>query len=142
MNKYKNPNSTAVGTAGQMVNENMKTEKQINYQHYGIFANDNTYAVTFNPQINRPPTKHMTHYPIKPPPTNQHITITYNEPPASLTDGKVYLNNAAANAPPIIPPYLNKPEDLATIQGLADEKNKGRVIYGPTHIIKQKNIVY
>ena len=142
MNKYKNPNSTAVGTAGQMVNENMKTEKQINYQHYGIFANDNTYAVTFNPQINRPPTKHMTHYPIKPPPTNQLITITYNEPPASLTDGKAYLNNATSNTPPIIPPYLNKPEDLATIQGLADEKNKGRIDYYKPITVDKKFIHY
>ena len=142
MNKYKNPNSTTVGVSGCMVNENMRTEKQINYNHYGIFANDNTYAITFNPYINRPPTKQMTHYPIKPPPTNQHITRTYNEPPVSLTDGKTYLNNAASNAPPILPPFLNKPEDLATIQGLADEKNKGTIQYGPTHTINQTNIVY
>ena len=142
MNKYKNPNSTTIGVSGCMVNENMRTEKQINYNHYGIFANDNTYAVTFNPFINRPPTKHMTHYPIKPPPANQHITKTYNEPPVSLTDGKVYLNNATSNPPPLLPPHLNKPEDLAAIQGLANEKNKGRVQYGPTHIVNQKNIVY
>ena len=110
MNKYKNPNSNIVGSTGQMYNEATKTEKQINYNHYGIFANDNTYDVTFNPYINRPPTKKMAHYPIKPPPTNQHITKTYNEPPVSLTDGKTYLNNAASNAPLILPPFLNKPE--------------------------------
>ena len=142
MNKYKSPNSTAVGTSGCMFNENMKTEKQIEYKHYGIFANDNTYAVTFNPQINRPPTKHMTHYPIKPPPTNQHITITYNEPPASLTDGKAYLNNAESNPPPILPPYLNKSEDLASIQGLADEKNKGRIDYYKPITVDKKFIHY
>ena len=142
MNKYKNPNSTTVGVSGCMVNENMKTEKQINYNHYGIFANDNTYAVTFNPYINRPPTKQMIHYPIKPPPTNEHITKTYNEPPVSLTDGKVYLNNATSNTPPLLPPHLNKPEDLTKIQGLANEKNKGRIQYGPTHIVDKKNIIY
>lgn len=142
MNNYKNPYSTTVGTEGAMFNEGTKTEQKIDFNHFGIFSNDNTYAVTFNPKINRPPTKYFTNKPVKPPPTNQHITKTYNEPPVSLTDGKAYLNNATSNPPPLLPPHLNKPEDLAAIQGLANEKNKGRVQYGPTHIVNQKNIVY
>ena len=41
MNKYRNPNSTTVGTEGSMFNEGTKTEKNIEYNHFGIFSNDN-----------------------------------------------------------------------------------------------------
>ena len=142
MNKYGSPNSNAIGTTGQMYNENMKTEKYINNKHYGIFSNDNTYAITFNPYINKPPTKLMIDKPVKLPPSNQHITKTYNEPPSSLTDGKQYLHNAKSKKPPLLPPYLTKPEDLGEIQGRANEKDKGNVIYGPTNKVKFETFLY
>ena len=142
MNKYRSPNSTTVGTAGQMVNEGLKTEKQINYPHYGIYSNDNTYAVTFNPYMNRPPTKMFSHYPIKSPPTNQRITKTYNEPPVSITENNVYLSNAASKESPILPPYLNEPEDNSVIQGLSEEKNKDQIDYIEPITIDKKSIHY
>ena len=133
MNKYRPANTTIVGASGQMTGEGAKHDRTINYNHYGIFANDNTYAVTFSPYINRPPTKIIEQKPIKPPQTNQHITKPLHEPPTSMTDAKFYLNNASADKPPLLPPYLNKPEDLGRIQGLANEKDKGNVLYGPAH---------
>lgn len=142
MNKYKNPNSSTVGATGQMFNEATKTEQNINYNHFGIFANDNTYAITFNPYINRPPTKYIQHIPVKPPPTDEHITKTYNEPPTSLTDGRQYLNNSKSKPPPLLPPYLNKPEDLGVIQGNTDERNKSNIIYNKPININKRNIHY
>ena len=133
MNKYRPANTTIVGASGQMTGEGAKHDRTIDYNHFGIYANDNTYAVTFNPHYNRPPTKIIEQKPIKQPPSNQHITKPIVEPPTSMTDGKVYLNNATANKPPLLPPYLNKPEDLARIQGLANEKDKGNIKYGPAH---------
>ncbi|KAK8836401.1 hypothetical protein M9Y10_039744 [Tritrichomonas musculus] len=137
MNKYRQSNTTIVGASGQMYAEGAKHDRNINYTHYGIFANDNTYAVTFNPRYNRPPTKIIEQKPIKQPPSNQYITKPLHEPPTSITEAKFYLNNATADKPPLLPPYLNRPEDLGIIQGLANEKNKGNIEYGPAH----KNII-
>lgn len=142
MNKYKNPNSTTIGTTGCMYNESTTTNEDVEYNHYGIYSNDNTYAVTFNPHINRPPTKNMPHYPVRPPPTDEHMTLTQNEPPVSMTDGMHYLNNATTLPPPLLPPYLNKPQDLAAIQGLANERDKANLIYTKPANISFKNIHY
>lgn len=141
-NKYKSPFSEIVGREGEMYNEATMTNPNLHFQHFGIFANDNTYAVTFNPLINRPFTKIMEHKPVRPPPTNQHITKPICEPPVSMTDSQFYLNNAKAITPPILPPYLKMPQDLARIQGLAKENNKGSIIYGPTHTVTTNNIIY
>lgn len=142
MNKYKSPNSTTFGTTGCMYNESTNTDKDIEYKHFGLYANDNTYAVTFHPHINRPPTTYMPHYPVRPPPTNEQMTLTQNEPSVSMTDGMHYLNNATSKPPPLLPPYMNRPDDLTTIQGSADEKNKANLIYFKPHNVNIKNIHY
>lgn len=142
MNKYKSPISTTFGTTGCMYNESTITMKDIEYNHYGLYANDNTYAVTFNPHINRPPTTYIPHNPVRPPQTNEQMTITQNEPSVSMTDGMHYLNNATSKPPPYLPPYLNRPDDQPTIQGLADEKNKANLIYFKPHNVNIKNIHY
>lgn len=142
MNKYRNPNSTTVGAEGAMFNEGTKTEKTIEFNHFGIFSNDNTYAVTFNPKINRPPTKYMENKPVKPPKSNQHKTKPLHEPPVSITDGGYYLKKDKAPKAPILPPYLKKPEKLGEIQGRADERNKGRIGYFKPINVKQANIHY
>ena len=107
MNRYRDPNSSTVGAEGTMYNQATRTEKTLNYNHYGIFANDNTYAVMFNPYINRPPTKYMTDKPVKPPPSKQHITKPTTEPATSIT-----------KQPPLLPPYLTNPEDLGARKGI------------------------
>ena len=142
MNNYKNPHSTTIGTEGAMFNEAMKMEKKIDFNHYGIFSNDNTYAVSFNPNINRPPMKYFQNKPIKPPHTNQHITKPINEPPVSITDGGYFMKKDKPKEPPLLPPYLKKPEKLGEVQGKAHEKDKGQIIYGPKHKVKIENIVY
>ncbi len=142
MNKYRNPNSTTVGTEGAMFNEGTKTEKHIDFNHYGIFSNDNTYAVTFNQNINRPPTKYFENKPVRPPKSNQHVTRVSVEPPVSLTDGGYYLKNDKTKKPPILPPYLKKPEDPNIIQGKAEEKNKGNIYYYKPTKIKENKIHY
>ena len=142
MNKYRNPNSTIVGTDGLMYNQATKIFKKIDYPHYGIFSNDNTYPATFNPYINKPPTLKVQQEIVRPPPTNQHITKPYCEPPVCLTDSRAYIHHATAKPAPLLPPYLNKPEDLGRIQGLCDKRMKEYVIYGPTQTIVQKNIQY
>ena len=142
MNNYKNPYSTTVGTEGAMFNENTKTEAKIDFNHYGIFSNDNTYAVKFNPNINRPPTKYFTDKPVKPPPTNQHITKGLHEPAVAITDGGYYIKKDKANSPPLLPVYLNKPEDLGQIHGLSNERNKGRIYYYKPQDFTEKRIHY
>ena len=142
MNRYKDPNSSTVGAEGTMFNQATRTEKQIEYNHYGIFANDNTYAITFNPYINRPPTKYMADKPVKPPPSNQHITKPTVEPATSITDGGFYLKNNKTKKPPLLPPYLNKPEELGEIQGRAYEKDKAQIIREPNRKVKFETILY
>lgn len=142
MNKYRNANTTIVGGEGMMYNQATEIVKKVDYPHYGIYSNDNTYAVTFNPQINRPPTQIIQSEVVKPPHTNQHITKPVCEPPVALSDSRMYLNNAQARPAPVLPPYLNKPEDLGRIQGLCDKRLKEYVIYGPTTTIKTQKIQY
>ncbi len=142
MNKYRSPNTKIVAGDGLMYNQATKIEKDIKYQHYGIYSNDNTYAVTFNPYINRPPTKFMQTESVRMPPSDQHITKPVCEPPVALSDSRMYLNNAQARPAPVLPPYLNKPEDLGRIQGLCDKRLKEYVIYGPTTTIKTQKIQY
>lgn len=132
-----------VGAEGTMFNENVKIEKEMEqFNHYGIFSNDNTYAVMFNPKINRPPMKYFDNKPVRPPPSKQHITKPLHEPPVAITDGGYYLRKDKAPKAPELPVYLKKPEKLGEVQGLAQEKEKGRVIYGPTKKVKITNIVY
>ena len=141
-NNYKSANSEIVGREGQMYNEATETNKQIKYQHYGIFTNTNTYAVTFNPMINRPETKYIENKPVRRPPEKQHMTKGLHEPPVSMTDGQYYIHHGHIKAPPLLPPYLKKPEKLGEVQGLAYEKNKGNVIYGPKHKVIVENNIY
>ena len=141
-NNYNSPNAEIVGREGQMYNEATETNQHVKYVHYGIFANTNTYAVTFNPMINRPETKYFQHQPIKRPPENQHRTKGLHEPPVSMTDGQYYLHHGQVKAPPLLPPYLKKPEKLGEMQGLAHEKDKGNIIYGPTHKVIVENNIY
>lgn len=140
MNRYKDPNSSTVGTEGLMYNQATKTEKKIDYNHYGIFSNDNTYAVTFNPYINLPPTKYMTDKPVKPPPSRQRITKPTAEPAVALTDAGYLIKNDKSKKPPLLPPYLNKPEKLGEIQGRANEKDKSNIIYSKPQKVIQTHI--
>lgn len=129
MNRYRSPYSDIVGTSGQMYNEATKTERVINYNHYGICVNDNTYAVTFNPYINRPPTTVTQQDVIKLPRHNEHITKTYNEPPAGFTENNVYIASASVESPPLLPPYLNEPLE-EVIQGKTDAEDSA--LYTPS----------
>ena len=142
MNKYKDPNSSIVGTDGTMYNQATRTEMQIDYNHYGIFANDNTYAITFNPYINKPPTKQMLDKPVKPPPSKQHITKPTVEPSTSFNDALIYIKNNKTKKAPLLPPYLKKPEDLGEIQGRAYEKDKSNIIYTKSQKIFQTHTNY
>ncbi len=142
MNKYRNPDSSIIGAEGEMFNEGTKTEHTIGFNHFGIFSNDNTYAITFNPYYNRPPIKYMENKPVRPPKSNQHRTKPLHEPPVSITDGGYYLKKDKAPKAPILPSYLKKPEKIGEIQGKANEKDKGNVIYGPQHKVKIENIIY
>ena len=141
-NNYKSPSSEIVGREGQMYNEATITDQNIDFQDFSIFANDFTYPITFNPYLNRPKTKYIEHKPVRNSLYNQHITKQLHEPPVSMTDGMFYLHNDAAKPPPILPPYLNHPEQLGKVQGLANEQNKANIIGGPTHINIISNIVY
>lgn len=99
LSNYRSPNSTVIGGEGHMYGEAMKTDRSINYQDFGIFANDNTYAVTFNPFFNQPKTEVHVNPPVRPPPTNQRVTKTFNEPPADITDNGMYVKNPTATMP-------------------------------------------
>lgn len=142
MNRYKDPNSSTVGAEGTMFNQATRTEKQIDFNHFGIFSNDNTYAITFNPYINRPPTKYMVDKPVKPPHSKQRTTKPTVEPATSITDGGYYLKNDKTKEPPLLPPYLNKPEKLGEIQGRAYEKDKANLIYTNPQKILQTHTNY
>lgn len=78
LSNYRSPHSTVIGGEGHMYAEAMKTDRVINYQDYGVFANDNTYSVTFNPYYNQPKTVVHVNPPVRPPHTNQRVTKTYN----------------------------------------------------------------
>lgn len=132
-NNYKSPQTEIAGREGYMYNQATITDRVIKYPHYDIFSNDNTYAVTFNPFLNRPDTKIWEHETVKLPRPLEHTTKPLHEPPVVITDGKYYMHLPKAEAPPLLPPYLKQPEDLGKIQGLTREKDKGNVIYGPTH---------
>lgn len=79
---------------------------------------------------------------MKPPPTNQHITKPLHEPPVAITDGGYYIKKDKANKPPLLPPYLKKPEKLGEIQGRANEKNKGNIDYYKPQQLTEKRIHY
>lgn len=138
-NNYKSPSTEIAGREGQMYNQATITERKVPFYDHGVFSNDNTYAVTFNPYLNRPKTKFMEFETIKLPRPLEHTTKPLHEPPVALTDGKYYLHCPTAKRPPVLPPYLKQPEDLSKIQGLCRENDKGYVIYGPTH---QNTITY
>lgn len=141
-NDYKSSNIEIVGREGMMYNEATEKTKRVNYPHYGIFANTNTYAVTFNPMVNRPPTLMRENRPVRPPPSNEHITKITAEPPVFMTDGRHYMHYVKPQKTPLLPPYLQKPEPLGQIQGRAQEKNKADIIYGPRHQVHITNNVY
>ena len=141
-NNYRSPDTEIVGREGQMFNEATLTDRTIEFEDFGIFANDNTYPVTFNPMYNRPKTKNLEYEDVRRPLLGERTTRPVNEPPVALTDGMFYLNNAQCKPPPVLPPYLQKPEDLAKIQGLAREYEKGNIIYGPTHEHTVTHIIY
>lgn len=132
-NNYKSPETEIAGREGYMYNQATITERKIPFFDHGLFSNDNTYAVSFNPFINRPKTKFIEQEIIKLPFPKEHTTKPLHEPPVSLTDGKYYMHCPATKPAPLLPPYLKKPQDLSRIQGLMREKDKGNVIYGPTH---------
>ena len=120
-NRYRSPNANIVGATGQMYNEATKIEKKIDNKDYGLFANDNTYSVTFNPYINKPQTKYIQNIPSKQPPqANQNITKPLHEPCVGITDGGFYIHEAKVKSAPLLPPYLNMPTDEAKIQGSSD----------------------
>lgn len=137
MNRYRDPNATTIGVEGTMFNQATRVEKQVDFNHFGIFSNDNTYAVTFNHNINRPPTKYTVDKPVKLPPSNQHITKPIVESATSITDGGYYLVNNKTKQPPLLPPYLKNPEKLGEIQGRAYEKDKSNLIYSNPQMIHQ-----
>ena len=53
------PQAEIVGREGMMSNEATIKNKDIQYQHFGVFSNTNSYSVTFNPFINRQPSQIM-----------------------------------------------------------------------------------
>ena len=141
-NDYRSPHAEIVGREGMMFNEATMKNKDIEFQHFGVFSNTNTYSVTFNPFINRPPTQIIEHdEPVRFPDTREHITKPLHEPPVSITDGGFYRHIGQHDKPvPLLPKYLKKPEPPA-MQGRAREYNKQDIRYGPTqHVITQNNI--
>ncbi len=141
-NNYKSSNVEILGREGMMYNEATEKIRNINYPHHSIFSNDNTYAITFNVEMNRPPTKYKEHKPVRQPSTNEYRTRGLHESPVNLTDNLQYLHYSKCKPTPLLPPYLKRPEDSARIQGLANESNKGSIIYGPTRRVNVSNIVY
>lgn len=125
-----------------MYNEATLLKHTIPYEHYGILSNDNTYAIHFNPNYNRHPYTYFEYKPVKFPQTYEHTTKTETEPPVALTDGKAYLHQGSVKPPPLLPPYLKKPEDLGLLQSRAWERNKGDIIYGHTQQVIITNNVY
>lgn len=141
MNKYRNPDSSIIGAEGMGFNEGTRIEEDIEFEDYGVFTNDNTYSITFNPYYNRPKIKIHQQESVRPPKSNQHITKPSVEPPVQMTDNWQYIRNDKAPRAPILPPYLKKPAK-EQIQGAMNEKDKGNIIYGPQHKVNIENINY
>lgn len=142
MHNYKSSNIEIVGREGMMFNEATLKTIKIPYEHYGILANDNTYAVTFDPYMNQPVYTYFEYYPLRRPTAEEHKTKTATEPPVALTDGNQYMHKGYVQPTPLLPPYLNRPEDLGLLQGRAKEFNKADIVYGPKHKVHITNIVY
>ena len=140
--KYKSPHSTITGGMGYMWNEATVRKIKIPYEDYGIYSNDNTYAITFNEKLNRPPMWKTDEKIIRYPSTKQRETKTYFEPPVSMTDGRFFVKSDKCQKTPVLPVYLKKPEDLGRIQGLTKNGIQEYVIYGPTHTITETRILY
>ena len=141
-NDYKSSNIEYIATDGMMYNEATLKRYTIPYEDHGIFRNDNTYAVTFNHDYNRPIYYYFKLKPVRLPPTNEHKTKLTTEPPAFMTDGLRYIHSSRVKPPPLLPPYLGRAEDHGLLQGRALEFNKGNVIYGPKHKVVVENNVY
>lgn len=141
-NSYRSPNAEIVGREGMMYNEATLKVIHIPNHPYGIFSNTNDYAVTFNPYMNKPPTFITEDKPVRRPDLKENITKAEHEPPVSMTDSRFYRHVGKTQEAPVLPPYLKKPEKLGNVQGLSREKEKGSVIYGPTHQVTVVNNVY
>lgn len=141
-NDWKSPYSENIATEGLWYNHNTVKKKVIHFPHYGIYTNDNTYAVTFNPMMNRPETVVYEYYPQRPPHTGEHKTKPEHEPPVCISDSGKYIHQGGkVKDGPKLPPYLKR-YDKPEIQGRAMEYNKGSIKYGPTQHLVTQNIIY
>ena len=125
-----------------MYNQATQIVQKIDYPHYGIFSNDNTYPVTFNPYKNRPPTEIIQRDVARPPHTSERMTKPFCEPPVDLSDARMYLHHATSKPAPVLPPYLNKPQDLGQVQGVCDKRMQEYIQFFPPYPVVQKNIQY
>lgn len=141
-NDYKSSNIEIIATEGMMYNEATLKRYTIPYEDHGIFRNDNTYAVTFNHDINRPIYYYFKLKPVRLPQTNEHTTKLTTEPPVCMTDGQYYIHSPRVKPPPMLPPYLGRAEDYGLLQGRAQERDKADIVYGPKHKVVVENIVY
>ena len=128
MNQYRHPDAVIVGTEGQMFNQGAQIEANIDFEDYGVFTNDNTYSITFNPYYNRPKIKVIQQETVKRPKMGQRITKPSIEPPCSITENGMILRNDFVKEAPVLPPYLNKPLK-EPIQGSSKEQDKGPINY-------------
>ena len=127
-NKYKSVNSVIVGAEGKMHNENTQTIKNISKLDCGLFANDNTYAITFNPYLNQPDYKIIPEEHKKLEKTRQHITKPLNEPPTIITDNGKFIRKT--HLPPTqFKPKYQKRENKNMIQGTCSEVFNTNIIY-------------
>ena len=109
-NDYWSPQTEIVGREGMMFNEATLKNKDIGFQHFGVFINTNTYSVTFNP--------------VRFLDTREHITKPLHEQPVNITDGGFFRHIGQHDKPvPLLPKYLKKPEPPA-MQGRAREYYK------------------
>ncbi len=141
-NDYKSSNAEIIGREGMMFNEATLKKYEIPYRDFGILSNDNTYAVSFNPNVNRHEHTFFEFKPVRFPPTDEQTTRTLNEPPVGLTDGMAYIKQDYVKPPPLLPPYLNKPESPIKLQGSASEQDKAPIVYGPKRVIHTTNTVF
>ncbi len=141
-NDYKSSNAQIIATEGMMYNEATLKKLRIHYEDYGILSNDNTYAVKFNPNINRHDHIFFEDRPVRLPPIEEHHTRTSAEPPVAMTDSKSFIKHDYVKPPPLLPPYLNKPESPIQLQGKANEPDKGSVVYGPKRQIHTTKTVF
>lgn len=141
-NDYKSSNAEIVSTEGMMFNEATLKKYTIPFDDFGILSNDNTYAVSFNPFLNKHEESYFEYKAVRFPQTDEQTTRTLNEPPVGLTDGMAYIKQDYVKPPPLLPPYLNKPESPIKLQGSASEQDKAPIVYGPKRIIHTTNIVF